>query len=115
MKPARIATIALIVALSPRTAFATQDACAVVTRTPDGFLNLRSGPGANFEILAELYPGDRLWVDKARCQTFGDTNACDTARRWTHVTSVRRMDATRSNGFTRGWVSSRYVVWFACE
>ena len=33
-----------------------------VKQTSDGFLNVRSGPGTEFSILREIYPGDQVKV-----------------------------------------------------
>jgi hypothetical protein len=37
-------------------------ACAVVTKTPDGFLNLRRAPTAKAPVVTKLRPGDRLYI-----------------------------------------------------
>lgn len=44
-------------------AYATQDFCVVVRKTPDGFLALRDGPGAKFRMKATLKPGELLVAD----------------------------------------------------
>jgi hypothetical protein len=44
-------------------AHATQDFCAVVRKTPDGFLALREGPGTWFPMKARLHQGDLLFAD----------------------------------------------------
>ncbi|WP_323008032.1 SH3 domain-containing protein [Pseudorhodobacter sp.] len=31
-----------------------------VTQTNDGYLNLRAGPGAGYDIIRRMYPGDRV-------------------------------------------------------
>ena len=43
--------------LATGTAHATEDFCAEVTQTPDGFLALREGPGTQFKMIAKLKPG----------------------------------------------------------
>ena len=36
--------------------------CAVVTKTPDGFLNLRRAPTTRAPVVTKLRPGDRLYI-----------------------------------------------------
>ena len=43
--------------LATGAAHATADFCIEVTKTPDGFVALRQGPGTQFKILAKLKPG----------------------------------------------------------
>ena len=38
--------------------------CVEVQPTPDGFLNLRQGPGMDFKVIAKLLPYQRISVDK---------------------------------------------------
>ena len=59
----------------------------VVQQTNDGFLNMRSGPGTNFDILRRMYPGDRLRV-------------LERQGNWLRVQTA--------NG-SKGWASHRYV------
>jgi len=56
--------------LATGAAQATEDSCAVVKRTPDGFLNMRSAPMMGAKIIAKLKPGNRLNIDSATCVTF---------------------------------------------
>ena len=93
---------------------ATADGCAVVLKTPDGFLNLRKAPTTSAEIVAKLKQGDVLNVDTAQCETRGDLSVCSKGTRWTHVTSVPRLDG-KSSTLTQGWVRDRYVQWFSCD
>ena len=46
---------------------ATEDFCAVVLKTPDGFLALRQGPGTRFPVKLKLHQGDVLSADTRRC------------------------------------------------
>jgi Bacterial SH3 domain len=109
--------IVIFILTSVRALKATEDGCAVVLKTPDGFLNLRKAPTAQSEVIAKLKQGDFLYVDTARCETRGDLSICDKSDRpqWTHVTSVRRIDGKNLETPTRGWVSDQYVQWFHCE
>ena len=47
------------------TAHATEDFCAVVLKTPDGFLALREGPGTQHKMITKLEQGDFLLADTA--------------------------------------------------
>src|SRR5262245_52358944 len=85
--------------LATGTAHATADGCAVVLRTPDGFLNVRSAPTMKARIIAQTKPGDILYID--------DVGG---GEGWTHVTGVHRLDAPlwtpKSAHYTKGWVPS---------
>ncbi|UPK03075.1 SH3 domain-containing protein [Bradyrhizobium sp. 170] len=105
----------LMLVMAPLTATATADGCAVVLKTPDGFLALRKAPTANAEIVARLKEGEKLDVDTAQCETRADLSICGKGTRWTHVTSIPRLDGKQSATPTRGWVSDRYIKWFPCE
>lgn len=111
-----VLTIIFILA-SAKALKATEDACAVVLKTPDGFLNLRKAPTSQSEVITKLKRGDFLYVDTARCETRDDLSICDELQppQWTHVTSVRRIDGKNPRTFTRGWVSDQYIQWFLCE
>ena len=100
----------------PHPAQATADGCAVVLRSPDGFVNLRQSPGARQKIVARLVRGDQLYVDTAGCDTAGGKQVCPGKSGWTHVTSVPRVESAQSagSGYTRGWVSDRYIRWYDC-
>ena len=89
--------------------------CAVVQKAPDAFLYLGKAP-ATSEVVTRLKPGDFLFVDSARCETGGSLSICDKGnpRRWTHVTSVRRIDKGHQTS-TRGWIRNQYVQWVGCE
>jgi hypothetical protein len=89
--------------------------CAVIQQAPNIPLYLHKAP-ANSEIVTRLKPGDFLFVDSARCETGGSLSICDKGnpRRWTHVTSVRRIDKVHRTT-TRGWIRDQYVQWVRCE
>jgi hypothetical protein len=60
----KIAIVLTICATALATsARATEDFCAVVLKTPDGFLALREGPGTRFRMQARLHRGDVLFAD----------------------------------------------------
>jgi hypothetical protein len=105
--------------LATGAAHATADFCVVVTKTPDGFLALREGPGTQFKMIAKLKPGYPLDADTAgggpECAEFaaGGEQAPETrsemarydrcmkeAERWTRVWIAERRS---------GWVYSKYI------
>ena len=94
MRSTTVGALAVISILGPGPlANAAVRGCAVVHKAPNGFVYLRKAP-ANSEVVTQLRRGDFLFVDTARCETEGSLSICDGGhpRRWTHVTSVRRID-----------------------
>jgi hypothetical protein len=72
MKLGRNATVVAAMVFASMTvlsteAQATEDFCAVVLKTPDGFLALREGPGTQFGVKARLVQGDVLFADTRTC------------------------------------------------
>ena len=65
--------------------------CVAVQPTPDGYLNVRQGPGMNFKPIAKLVPGQRISVDVQTDE-------------WTHLTRIcdEKEDLD-------GWVYNKYV------
>jgi len=59
-----IAALFLATGAAQHEAYALADgpACAMVRRTPDGFLNLRANFGMSSKVIAKLRPGDLLYV-----------------------------------------------------
>jgi hypothetical protein len=92
--------------LATGAAHATADGCAVVLRTPDGFLSLREAPSMKAKIIARLKPGEIIDVTDLSCPGFSD---CDNKGGWTHVSGVPRLNGTN------GWVGTRFIVSVACE
>jgi hypothetical protein len=91
-------------------AAATEDFCAVVLKTPDGFLALREGPGTKFKVKARLRRGDVLYADSRGC-IYG---VCDEMGRWVYVNHVPRLDGNleKARHLTQGWVVRRFVQEF---
>jgi hypothetical protein len=91
---------------------ATEDFCAVVLKTPDGFLALREWPGTRFAVKAKLHRGDVLYADTAQCSP----SACNDTKNWTHVLSVPRIDGRleEAKQFTQGWVARKFIQEFIC-
>jgi len=121
--------------LATGAAHATADGCAVVLRTPDGFLNLRKDPSMRARIVARLKPGQIIYIDDLACYPMSH---CDNKGEWTHVTDIpaarecgvkylgdrleNQLDYERclkraglrdyQNG---GWVGTRFIVSVDCE
>jgi len=84
--------------LATGTAHATLDGCAVVLRTPDGFLNLRAAPTMKARVVTRLKPGEILY----------DTSA-GYVKGWAHITDVNRPKNVS------GWVGRRFIIPSDCE
>jgi hypothetical protein len=84
--------------LATGTAHATADGCAVVLKTPDGFLNMRAEPRMGSRILKRLKPGEIVGTDIRGGDEY----------HWERVFP----GSTYKN---RGWVYRRYIVDVDCE
>ena len=71
--------------------------CVLVQDTPDGYLNLREGPGMNFKVKAKLVPHHDILKANAK------------NKEWTRVTTGETGSQEVS-----GWVYSKYVDKFDC-
>jgi hypothetical protein len=98
------------VAAAVTSAHATEDFCAVVLKTPDGFLALRDGPGTRFNLRAKLKQGDVLLADTRSC-VIDHPDTCDEKREWTYVYSVRHEGKEVK---VQGWVTRRFTQDFVC-
>jgi hypothetical protein len=121
--------------LATGAAHATADGCAVVLKTPDGFLNLRKAPSMKARIVARLIPGAIIYTTDLACPRLSH---CDNEGEWTHVSDVpdSRTFATKYLGDrlenqldyerclkrvglrddqTSGWVGTRFIVNVDCE
>jgi len=114
MLVAAVSVFASIATPSTR-ALATEDFCAVVLKTPDGFLALREGPGTQFREKARLRQGDVLFADTRTC-VIDHPDICDKTRKWTYVNYVPRLDGRleEAKQFTQGWVVRRFTQEFIC-
>jgi hypothetical protein len=108
MKRALLTVVALLTFAT--TAHATEDFCAVVLKTPDGFLALREGPGTPHKMITKLEQGDFLLADTA----MGEQDPKNI--KWVHINGVPRVDGPDAIGktYTRGWVARRYVQTLLC-
>jgi hypothetical protein len=76
-------------------AIPSEPICSVITRTPDGFLALRDGPGTEFPMFNQLYPGDVVLE-------------AEYDGRWVHIISTLR------RGPINGWAHGAFLVRTAC-
>ena len=88
--------------LATGTAHATLDGCAVVLRTPDGFLNVRAAPKMGARIIARLKPGSFIYDDSKSDGTL-----------WMHITAIPRGSSEIRP--ISGWVGRRFIVPIDCE
>jgi hypothetical protein len=105
-------------------ASATSEWCAVPEMTPDGFLNLRDGPGIQSRIIGRVVPSDYLFVAIPSCQEREDQPpVCDETRRWEYIEEVFSVPEGGGNGWInwreishhkRGWVRRSYLRRVAC-
>ena len=79
-----------------------RDDCAVVLKTPDGFLALRENPTAKSRLKVKLTQGDFLYTEKC------DNPVCGGRKGWTHV--QQPVDAE----YNVGWVYNKYIQKFDC-
>jgi len=99
--------------LATGTAQATEDFCIVVTKTPDGFLALREGPGTQFKIIAKLKPGFPLDADTAQgsteCATLaaGGEQAPETPKEMARYERCMK----EAQQWTRVWIAGRRSAW----
>ncbi len=105
MKKLLLASIAALF-LATGTAHATgPDYCAVVSKTPDGFLNVRKAPTMKSEIIAKIHPGDLVHADAYECSI---TDDCE-IKNWTHIASVSRSSGPNKPQALRGWVGTKFL------
>jgi len=104
-----IACGALFLLVTTLDTSATQTYCAVVRKTPDGFVALRAGPGTHHRIVKRLRPSERLYVDTGACRG----QFCDESRRWVFIEGVPGLEL-RDGPLVQGWVRARYINSFSC-
>jgi hypothetical protein len=97
--------LALLAALATETNATGPDDCAVVKKTPDGYLNVRKAPTMKSEIIAKIRPGDLVYADAYECRFTADCAIDD----WTHIDSVLRSSGDDKPQQLRGWVSTRFL------
>jgi hypothetical protein len=104
--------LALTTPSSPIWAYA--DGCAVVLKTPDGFLNLREAPMMGSKVIARLKPGDKLSISGQMCEERGTRSICNESTDWTRVDSVERLDGKPGKPLHKGWVGKKFLRFEEC-
>jgi len=99
MKRALLIGIAALF-LATGTAHAGSQVCAVVLKTSDGFLALRSGPGVSYPMKRKLKRGDKVVM-----MEIGD----EAVRRAEHDTWVSVFPLDSDIHDLSGWVRSKYI------
>jgi hypothetical protein len=97
---------------------ATTNSCAVTEMTPDGFVALRSGPGANFTMVRKILSSDGLYGDFTECGTSagGKAPLCDRSGHWLYVAKICPLPGCSMTGERyEGWISRKYIRFVGCE
>jgi hypothetical protein len=96
-------------------AHATADGCAVVRKTPDGFLNLRELPMASAPIVGKVLFNDLLYISDATCEKKGTLTACNDEG-WTKVEAKWTKQTGRIKWVDlSGWVATRFLDFDECH
>jgi hypothetical protein len=109
MKKTLLAGIAVLF-LATGTAHAAYDECAVVLKTPDGFLALREKPSARSKLLHKLHRGKILTINKSDWQK--------KINRWADVSVQGIASDEFPDGdleWESGFVSRKYIQQFRCS
>jgi hypothetical protein len=99
-----VSVIATLLMLSIQNVRATADGCALVLKTPDGFLNVRKGPGIQYPSIAKVTPGDFLYVDDRSACSEARNSRCTDNENWIHVIGRPKRPLALD-----GWVSMKFV------
>jgi hypothetical protein len=91
---------ALLMAISAHTT-ENPDMCAVVLKTPDGFLALRTKPEPKSKMMSKLFPGQVLRVDIDKYRS----------KNWIYVEGLVE---NSERWYMDGWVYSKYIQSFVC-
>jgi hypothetical protein len=98
-KRLKIDTIAARKIKTVETGDADRTVCLRVEPTPDGYLNLRQGPGMNFKVKAKLLPGQRILVDYQTDEWIHMRRVCDSSEQlsgWVFRKYVEKQDLTET-------------------
>jgi Bacterial SH3 domain len=108
-----LARIAILIALmlfgTIIGANATADGCGIVTKTPDGYLNLRDAPMMGAKIIARLKPGDELQITDETCKRKGTLEICNS--NWVRVEGIWNGKKWSTK---LGWAYSEYIRGTEC-
>ena len=105
--------LALSSILSATQIYATGDWCGTPIKTSDGFVNLRAGPGTQYNVTGQVHYGDILLLDTAQCRDDFGSLLCDNSKKWVFVQSVDRLRTQEPD--QKGWINSHYVTQIACS
>ena len=115
----QLALAALILMSGVTNAFAVNAWCAQVKHgIPDDFLNVRTGPGIEYQIIDKIYPGDAVAVSTARCglDNFEKTLCAGQSSDWRFLELKLSPSLELSAGAVyHGWVNSIYLVEAPCR
>jgi len=93
--------------------------CAQVKHgIPDDFLNVRTGPGIEYQIIDKIYPGDAVAVSTARCglDNFEKTLCAGQSSDWRFLELKLSPSLELAAGTVyHGWVNSIYLVEAPCR
>src|SRR5262245_62503709 len=104
MKKALLAGVAAL-AITTSASATGPDGCFYVSKTREGFLNVREAPTMKAKIITKLHPADIVYADAYECQ-LTDNCGIDT---WTHIGRVWRSSGDGKPQVLRGWVGSRFL------
>jgi hypothetical protein len=92
------------------------DICAVVLKTPDGFLAARVKPGVQFEIQQKFTQGRVLGISEDHCShSVRGRLVCN--KNWVHVKNIYpEVAGGEVEGFSSGfgYINSKYIQTFLC-
>jgi hypothetical protein len=108
MKRVFLASVAALF-LTTGTAHAVYDDCAVVLRTPDGFLALREKPSAKSKIILKLQRSEVLNLNKNTLRFMGQEKK---SKQWIAASVVRYFEDGEED--FDGYVSRKYIQQFKC-
>ncbi len=93
-----------ILALLITAGHATQSFCAVSERTPDGFVNLRNGPGPHYKVVGQVLPPNVMLVGTEQCRDDFGLSLCSEDRQWVFVEEV-----LGKRPLMKGWMNNKFV------
>ncbi len=100
-------TIVLVITclqLRVENAFATAEGCAVVAKTPDGFLNIRQTPSSDGPVLGQVTPGDFVAIVR---DMKGDPSG-----KWSYLSRSFEVVGNKviKERNISGWAATRYLA-----
>jgi hypothetical protein len=117
MRPALLLLSTLLLAGAAPGASAAAWCATVTDNIPDDYLNVRKGPGIEYAIIEQIYPGDAVSVSDARCglDEFGVTLCTGVSSDWRMLQQRLGSDMSLSGGTNYfGWVNTIYLTEMPC-